>query len=46
LKKKKSPGVEVETLPHDELKMKSRKVKAVIRVSGAGDRWYLEKQTN
>ena len=52
------PGVEVETLPHDELKMKSRKVKAVIRtgdftaygnvilVSGAGDRWYLENKTN
>jgi D-ribose pyranase len=51
------PGIEVETLPHDEIKMKSRKVKAVIRtgdftaygnvilVSGAGDRWYLEKQT-
>jgi D-ribose pyranase len=49
--------IEVETLPHDELKMMSREVKAVIRtgdftaygnvilVSGAGDRWYLEKQT-
>jgi D-ribose pyranase len=49
--------IEVETLPHDELKMMSRKVKTVIRtgdftaygnvilVSGAGDRWYLEKQT-
>ena len=47
--------LEVETLPHDELKKMSREVKAVIRtgdftaygnvilVSGAGDRWYLEK---
>jgi len=47
--------VEVETLPHDELKKMSREVKAVIRtgdftaygnvilVSGAGERWYLEK---
>jgi len=46
--------VEVETLPHDEIKEMSREVKAVIRtgdftaygnvilVSGAGDRWYLE----
>jgi D-ribose pyranase len=47
-------GVEVETLPHDEIKNLSTKVKAVIRtgdftaygnvilVSGAGDRWYCE----
>lgn len=47
-------GVEVETLPHMELKKLSREVKAAIRtgdftaygnvilVSGAGDRWYLE----
>ena len=47
-------GVEVETLPHKELKRLSREVKAAIRtgdftaygnvilVSGAGDRWYLE----
>ena len=46
--------VDVETLPHDEIKEMSREVKAVIRtgdftaygnvilVSGAGDRWYLE----
>ncbi len=46
--------VEVETLPHMELKKLSREVKAAIRtgdftaygnvilVSGAGDRWYLE----
>ena len=47
-------GVEVETLPHDEIKKLSREVKAVIRtgdftaygnvilVSGAGDRWFIE----
>jgi D-ribose pyranase len=47
-------GVEVETLPHTELKQLSREVKAVIRtgdftaygnvilVSGAGDRWKFE----
>lgn len=47
-------GVEVETLPHTELKKLSREVKAAIRtgdftaygnvilVSGAGERWYLE----
>ena len=46
--------VEVETIPHPELKKLSRDVKAVIRtgdftaygnvilVSGAGPRWYLE----
>jgi D-ribose pyranase len=46
---------EVELLDHTALKVKSREVKAVIRtgdftayanvilVSGAGDRWYLEK---
>ena len=46
--------VDVETLPHDEIKEMSREGKAVIRtgdftaygnvilVSGAGDRWYLE----
>jgi len=51
-------GVEVETLPHMEMKQLSRKVKAVIRtgdftaygnvilVSGAGDRWYVENKTN
>ena len=49
------PGVEVETIPHAELKRRSKNVKAVIRtgdftaygnvllVSGAGDRWYREK---
>lgn len=48
--------VEVETMAHKDLKEKSREVKAVIRtgdftaygnvilVSGAGERWYLEKQ--
>jgi len=48
-------GVEVETIPHAELKRRTRNVKAVIRtgdftaysnvllVSGAGDRWYREK---
>ena len=47
--------VEVEILPHTEMKKLSREVKAVIRsgdftaygnvilVSGAGDRWQLEK---
>jgi D-ribose pyranase len=46
--------VEVETIPHPEMKELSKKVKAVIRtgdftaygnvilVSGAGDRWFLE----
>jgi D-ribose pyranase len=45
----------VETIPHTAFKQKSSKVKAVIRtgdftaysnvllVSGAGDRWYVEK---
>lgn len=52
------PGVEVETIPHADLKMMSRQVKAVIRtgdftaygnvilVSGAGDRWYVENVIN
>jgi D-ribose pyranase len=47
-------NVEVETLPHAQLKKLSREVKAAIRtgdftaygnvilVSGAGDRWYCE----
>ncbi|MGM0531897.1 MAG: RbsD/FucU domain-containing protein [Bacteroidota bacterium] len=46
--------VEVETIPHAQLKKLSYKVKAIIRtgdftangniilVSGAGSRWYLE----
>lgn len=46
--------VEIEMLEHDDLKVMSKDVKAVIRtgdftaygnvilVSGAGDRWYLE----
>jgi D-ribose pyranase len=46
--------VEVEVIPHNEMKKKSASVKAAIRtgdftaysnvilVSGAGDRWYLE----
>jgi len=50
-------GVEVETLPHMEMKQLSRAVKAAIRtgdftaygnvilVSGAGDRWYMENKT-
>jgi D-ribose pyranase len=45
----------VETIPHTQFKLRSTKVKAVIRtgdftaysnvllVSGAGDRWYVEK---
>ena len=45
----------VETMPHTQFKQRSAKVKAVIRtgdftaysnvllISGAGDRWYLEK---
>jgi D-ribose pyranase len=48
-------GVEVEVIPHAELKDRSRKVKTIVRtgdftawgnvmlVSGAGDRWKLEK---
>ena len=48
-------NVAVETIPHTEFKQRSTKVKAVIRtgdftaysnvllVSGAGDRWYVEK---
>jgi len=47
----------VETIAHTELKQRSRGVKAIIRtgdftaysnvlvVSGAGDRWYVEKQS-
>lgn len=50
--------VEVEILEHKDLKALSREVKAVIRtgdftaygnvilVSGAGDRWYLEKSNH
>jgi len=49
--------VPVETIAHTELKQRSHRVKAIIRtgdftaysnvllVSGAGDRWYVEKQT-
>lgn len=48
--------VEVETIPHSELKRRSRDVKVIIRtgdftaysnillVSGAGPRWYTEKR--
>ncbi|MEK6247918.1 MAG: hypothetical protein N2C12_07045, partial [Planctomycetales bacterium] len=48
-------GVEVEVIPHTELKSRSQMVKTIIRtgdftawgnvmlVSGAGDRWQLEK---
>jgi len=47
--------IPVETIPHTQFKQRSTKVKAVIRtgdftaysnvllVSGAGDRWYVEK---
>jgi D-ribose pyranase len=47
-------GVELEVIPHTELKARSHKVKTIIRtgdftawgnvmlVSGAGDRWQLE----
>jgi D-ribose pyranase len=47
----------VETIAHTELKQRSRGVKAIIRtgdftaysnvllVSGAGERWYVEKQS-
>lgn len=47
--------IPVETMPHTQFKQRSTKVKAVIRtgdftaysnvllISGAGDRWYLEK---
>jgi D-ribose pyranase len=50
--------VEVETLPHDEIRKMSEEVKAIIRtgdftaygnvilVSGAGDRWYLENKNH
>lgn len=46
--------IEVETIPHSELKPHSKGIKAIVRtgdftaysnvllVSGAGDRWYLE----
>jgi len=49
------PDVPVETVDHSELKQRSTQVKAIIRtgdftaysnvllVSGAGDRWYVEK---
>ncbi len=52
------PGVEVETMPHADLKKLSKEVKAVIRTSdftaygnvilesGAGDRWYVENDNN
>jgi len=48
-------GVEVEVIPHEELKQRSHEVKTIIRtgdftawgnvllVSGAGDRWQMEK---
>ena len=48
-------GVSVETIPHTEFRKRARTVKAVIRtgdftaysnillVSGAGDRWHLER---
>lgn len=51
-------GVEVETVPHSDLKKMSQEVKAVIRtgdftaygnvilVSGAGDRWNIESNSN
>ena len=47
--------IPVETIPHTDFKQRSAKVKAIIRtgdftaysnvllVSGAGDRWYVEK---
>lgn len=49
-------NIAIETIPHTEFKQRSRNVKAIIRtgdftaytnvllVSGAGDRWYVEKQ--
>ena len=49
-----SKGIEVEVIPHSELKERSQQVKTIIRtgdftawgnvmlVSGAGDRWKLE----
>ncbi len=49
-------GVEVDVIPHAELKERSHKVKTIIRtgdftawgnimlVSGAGDRWQIERQ--
>ena len=52
------PEIEIETIPHADLKKMSREVKAVIRtgdftaygnvilVSGAGDRWYIENSSN
>ena len=52
------PEIEIETIPHADLKKMSREVKVVIRtgdftaygnvilVSGAGDRWYIEKNSN
>ncbi len=50
-------GTPVETMPHSEFKQRSKTVKAVLRtgdftaysnvllVSGAGERWYVEKQS-
>jgi D-ribose pyranase len=50
-------GMEVEVIPHTELKKRSHQVKTIIRtgdftawgnvmlVSGAGDRWRMEKKT-
>jgi D-ribose pyranase len=49
-------GVEVEVIPHTELKVRSHEVKTIVRtgdftawgnmmlVSGAGDRWQIEKK--
>lgn len=49
-------NIEIEIIPHTEFKQRSKGVKAIIRtgdftaytnvllVSGAGDRWYVEKQ--
>lgn len=54
--KKLLPGVPVELIPHDELKKRAHTVKTIVRtgdftdfssillVSGAGDRWYTEKE--
>lgn len=51
-------GIPVETVPHAEFRKRAHGVKAVIRtgdftaysnillVSGAGDRWYLEREPN
>jgi D-ribose pyranose/furanose isomerase RbsD len=49
-------NIPVETIPHTELKQRSRTVKAIVRtgdftaytnvilISGADDRWYVERQ--